>query len=114
MAAPAEDDPTAVSFLNSARTVDATPPFDATIKAPPAADVSVTQTAAPNPVKKGKPVTFTVTVRNGGPDAASGVSLSDTLPSGPTYKSATTSQGTCTRASSTVSCTIGSLASGAS
>jgi hypothetical protein len=33
-AAPSEDDATATLVVNSARTVDATPPFDATITAP--------------------------------------------------------------------------------
>ena len=114
MAAPAEGDATAVSFLNSARTVDATPPFDATMKAPPAADVSVAQTASPNPVKKGKLLTYTVTVRNNGPDAASGVSLRDTLPTSVSYKSAQSSVGSCSRASNVVTCPIGTLGDGAS
>jgi uncharacterized repeat protein (TIGR01451 family) len=114
MAAPAEDDPAAVSFLNSARTVDATPPFDATIKAPPAADIASSQTASPSSVKKGKTVTFTATVRNNGPDAASGVSLRDTLPTTLSYKSASASAGLCTQSKGVVSCSLGTLANNAS
>jgi uncharacterized repeat protein (TIGR01451 family) len=114
--APAEDDPTATSFANSGRTVDATPPFDATIAPPPSADVAVSQVASPNPVKAGKNLVFTVTVKNNGPDAASGVVLTDTLPAATTYtyRSTTASQGTCTRSTTAIACSIGNLASGAS
>ena len=66
-AAPAENDASAASYLKSARTVDATPPFDATIATPAAADVAVSQTASPSSVKKGKTVSFAITVRNNGP-----------------------------------------------
>src|SRR6476469_4202571 len=47
-----------------------------------------------NPVPNvGDTVTFTVTVTDGGPDTATGVSVQDTLPAGLSFVSATPSQG---------------------
>src|SRR5262249_28578427 len=74
-AAPAESDPTAGIVTNSARTVDATPPFDATLQK--YADVGVTIADSPDPVKRTKPLTYTIRVSNGGPSDATAVSLTD-------------------------------------
>ncbi len=76
----------------------------------PSADLQITKTGTPATVTLGHNVTYTLTVRNNGPDPASGVSVADTLPFTETLVSATPSQGTC----SSTSCTIGNLASGAS
>jgi uncharacterized repeat protein (TIGR01451 family) len=82
------------------------------------ADLSVTQVDSPDPVKKDKVLTYTVTVRNGGPAAASGVTMTDALPAGVELKSLATTQGSCrsTKAGSvvTVNCAIGGMASGSS
>ncbi|MGH8006993.1 MAG: DUF11 domain-containing protein [Candidatus Binatia bacterium] len=57
-------------------------------------------------------------VQNTGPDGASGVVLTDPLPSGTTYVSVSPSQGLCSHpavgAGGTVQCSLGSLSSGAS
>ncbi|GHG33671.1 hypothetical protein GCM10017784_29300 [Deinococcus indicus] len=59
-----------------------------------AADLSVQKTVDnPTPVV-GSTVTFTVTVRNAGPDATTNVTVSDALPAGYTLISAAPSQGT--------------------
>jgi uncharacterized repeat protein (TIGR01451 family) len=79
---------------------------------PPSADVSLTKTASPNPATVGSPITYTLTAANAGPDSAAGVSVSDPLPSGVSFASASTSQGTCSQAAGTVSCALGSLAAG--
>jgi hypothetical protein len=50
---------------------------------------------------------------NGGPDAAGSVSMVDTLPATMTFVLATPSQGTCS-GTSTVTCSLGTIASGAS
>lgn len=76
-------------------------------------DLSITKTAAPNPVTAGQPLTYTMTVGNAGPSASTGVTLTDTLPAGVAFVSSTASQGSCS-GTATVTCAIGSLASGAS
>jgi|SRR5215211_164937 len=81
---------------------------------PPEADIGVTQTDSPDPVITGGNVKYTVIVRNYGPDDATDVKLSDTIPQGTTYVSATPSTGTCSLFGGTVDCLLGSLASGAS
>ena len=45
-----------------------------------------------------------------GPPSATGVTLTDTLPAGATFDSATPSQGTCSEASGTVTCALGTIA----
>ena len=60
----------------------------------------------------GSNVVFTVTASNAGPNAATGVSVSDALPAGYTFVSASASAGTYT--SGTGVWTIGSLANGGS
>jgi uncharacterized repeat protein (TIGR01451 family) len=65
----------------------------------------------PNP-DVGATVTFTVTATNNGPDAATGVHVTDSLPAGLTYQSSTPSVGSYD--DSTGVWTIGNLANGAS
>ena len=71
--------------------------------ATPHADLSITKGDAPDPVAAGSSLTYTLTVPNGGPDAAAAVEVSDTLPAGVSFVSASPSVG---RASgtATVSC----------
>jgi uncharacterized repeat protein (TIGR01451 family) len=59
-------------------------------------------------------VTYTLTVTNAGPAAATAVTVRDTLPSKLVYISSTASQGGCSVASGTVTCTLGTIASGGS
>jgi uncharacterized repeat protein (TIGR01451 family) len=75
------------------------------------ADLSATKTDAPDPVLAGQELTYTITVSNAGPQAATGTVLTDTLPAGSAFVSATTSQGTCS-GTSTVSCNLGTINSG--
>jgi uncharacterized repeat protein (TIGR01451 family) len=83
------------------------------------ADVAVTVTGPAN-VVAGNDVTFNVTVTNNGPSDAQGVTLGDTLPAGTTFVSETQNSGpsfTCITpaagATGSISCTIPTLASGA-
>jgi uncharacterized repeat protein (TIGR01451 family) len=76
-------------------------------------DLSVAQVDSPDPALVGQNVTYAVTVRNGGPDDAAHLQLTDTLPAGVAFVSATASQGACARAGSAVTCDLGNLASGA-
>lgn len=76
-----------------------------------AANLSVVKTGPPTGVV-GQPVTYTITVSNGGPNSAFGVTVSDTLPPNSTFVAATPSQGSCTDAA-TVTCSLGTIANGA-
>jgi uncharacterized repeat protein (TIGR01451 family) len=49
------------------------------------ADLELTKAANPNSVAQGSPVSFDLTVTNLGPDSASGVALTDALPTGVTW-----------------------------
>ncbi len=71
--------------------------------------VAVSGTSAFNPA----PLTYTVIVTNNGTSSATGVVLNDTLAAGLTFGSATPSQGTCS-GTAPISCSLGTLASGAS
>ncbi|HXH77399.1 DUF11 domain-containing protein [Nocardioides sp.] len=74
------------------------------------ADVSITKTATPDPVTAGNQVSYTLTASNAGPSAAAGVQIVDTLPSGVTLVSRTSSSGTCSFTSPTLTCEVGALA----
>ncbi|MCL5959431.1 MAG: DUF11 domain-containing protein, partial [Chloroflexi bacterium] len=80
---------------------------------PATADLSITNSASPNPATVGTNLTYTIDVTNNGPSPATGVTLTDTLPSGVLFRSVSSSQGSCT-GMSTITCSLGSLANGAS
>jgi uncharacterized repeat protein (TIGR01451 family) len=75
-----------------------------------AADLALTGTA-PGSVTLGSNVTYTLTVTNNGTANATGVTLTDALPSGATFVSAT---GGATPVGDTVTFSVGELAAGAS
>lgn len=75
------------------------------------ADLSITKTATPTAsTPAGSNLTYTLTVTNNGPNPAFGVRVTDTLPAGVTFVSATASQGACGGAS----CSLGDMSPGAS
>jgi uncharacterized repeat protein (TIGR01451 family) len=57
------------------------------------ADVSVSKVDSPDPVVAGSNITYTISVTNAGPDAASNVSLSDTTPASTSFVSVTPGAG---------------------
>ena len=77
------------------------------------ADLSVTKIDLKDPIKAGRLLTYRVTVRNLGPGRATSVTLTDQLPSGVSFVSATPQGGTCTEVAGVVSCDLGSVARGA-
>ena len=79
----------------------------------PSINLGITKTDLADPVVAGNNVTYTITVTNTGPSAATGVTVTDVLPANLTFVSATPSQGTATNASGTITGAIGNLASGA-
>jgi uncharacterized repeat protein (TIGR01451 family) len=60
------------------------------------ADLSITKTAAPNPLCAGNTLTYSLVVANSGPNQASPVTVLDPLPAGTTLNSVTMSQGSYT------------------
>ncbi len=77
------------------------------------ADLAITKVGSPKPVTAGHNLTYTLKVSNDGPDAATHVSVSDPLPAGTSFISATTIAGTCSHSSGTVACSLGDVAVGA-
>jgi uncharacterized repeat protein (TIGR01451 family) len=77
------------------------------------ADLSISKSDSPDPIFAGRELTYTLTVSNGGPADATGVTVTDTLPPGVTFNSASASQGSCSQAGGTVTCNLGGLGSGA-
>ena len=90
------------NFVNAAtKTAETTYDYDTSndgqsvnLSVAPAADIQVTQTVSNQTPLFGNNVNFTVTVKNNGPDTASGVKITDLLPDGLKLLSYTVSQGT--------------------
>src|SRR5439155_790485 len=74
------------------------------------ADLSITKSDAPDPVSAGGTLTYTLTVSNAGPSTATSVSVTDTLPAGVTFQSASGAGWTCSGTNASVTCTRASLA----
>ena len=79
----------------------------------PVADLSITKSDSPDSAPLDGSLTYTLTVTNNGPDGVPSVVVADTLPGGVSFVSATPSQGSCSESSGTVTCTLGTLANGA-
>jgi len=81
---------------------------------PDRADLSLTKSDQTDPVTIGAEIVYTIAVTNAGPDAAGAVQVTDAVPTGTSYVSANPTQGSCAESAGTVTCTLGSLASGVS
>ena len=75
----------------------------------PRADLSMTKVDSPDPVLAGDTITYTITVNNAGPSAATHVVLTDAVPSNTIFVSAAPTQGACSGTTS-VTCNLGTLA----
>jgi uncharacterized repeat protein (TIGR01451 family) len=81
------------------------------------ADLALTMTDSPDPVRAGNNISYTITLTNNGPGDASNVSMQDTLPSGTTFSSVVPPAGwTCITpaigGTGSISCTIPTLTAG--
>ena len=72
-------------------------------------DIKVTKVATPSSPIKGNDFTYVLTVTNASSVQATNVVLTDVLPAGLTYVSATTTQGTVSQSGGTITVTIGDL-----
>jgi uncharacterized repeat protein (TIGR01451 family) len=99
----AVSDPTAAN--NTATT-------NTNVTSPSQADLSISKSASPDPVNQGDTLVYSITVANNGPAAATSVVMTDPLPSAVTYQSSSATQGTCSQASGTVTCNIGTMSNG--
>lgn len=77
-------------------------------------DLAITKSDLVDPVSAGSTVAYLITVTNNGPSDATGVTVTDTLPTALTLNAATPSAGICAPAGSTVTCVLGGMARGAS
>jgi uncharacterized repeat protein (TIGR01451 family) len=73
------------------------------------ADLSVTKSDSPDPVRVGAPLNYRLTVANTGPNVATGIVLTDTLPPGVTFQSSNPGDPICTHVSGSVTCDLGNL-----
>ncbi len=82
------------------------------------ADMSLTMLASPTPVFVSSPITYTIQVTNLGLSSGTAVSVVDTLPPTLVGAAATTTAGSCGAATggspNTITCSLGTVASGAS
>ncbi|HBB97153.1 MAG TPA: hypothetical protein DC054_17385 [Blastocatellia bacterium] len=83
------------------------------VSGPTSANLSLTKTASPNPGITLTNLTYRLIVTNNGPSPATSVVVTDNLPAGISFVSATPTQGSC-NGSNTVTCNLGSLARNAS
>ena len=79
---------------------------------PGTANLGITKQDSPDPVTVGSPLTYLISVNNAGPDASSNAVVTDVLPANVTLVSAVSTGGGCS-GTTTVTCTLNSIASGA-
>ncbi|HXF98945.1 MAG TPA: hypothetical protein VNJ46_10075 [Gaiellaceae bacterium] len=82
----------------------------------PSADLALGLAASPDVVRKGRPLTYTITVQNAGPSNAADVVVTDPLPPETRFVSAQPSKGSCLTppvgSTGTVVCDLGFLPNG--
>ena len=80
----------------------------------PAADLAVTNSDSPDPVRKGDTLTYTIVVTNQSSTSANIVQLTDQLSTSVRFVSVTTTAGGCSQLDGTVTCALGDIAGGGS
>src|SRR5262249_50257064 len=83
-------------------------PASLNVVSPLSADLSITDTASPNPGQAGVSLSYRIIATNHGPKSATNVTVGDTLPAGGTFVSATATPGNC-NGSGPVICNLGNL-----
>jgi len=78
------------------------------------ANLSVDKSDGPDPVLAGNQLTYTLLISNAGPDDATSVVLTDSLPSVTTFVSSVPGSPTCTESNHLVTCNLGTILNGGS
>lgn len=76
------------------------------------ADLAVSVSASPSPVSVTQNLTYSATVQNQGPEDATSVVITDSLPAGMSFVSASITGGTCSQGNLVVTCNVSKLVSG--
>ena len=76
------------------------------------ANLSVNKVGPASQVISGTSMSYVLTVTNGGPSDATGVTLTDTLPAGVAYATSSLGSPACSESSGTVTCGLGMIAAG--
>jgi uncharacterized repeat protein (TIGR01451 family) len=77
---------------------------------PGSANLRITKSDSPDPVRAGAQLTYTIGVENLGPDPATGVTVTDNLPGGVDLVSSSGPAGACAVQGRKLSCAVGALA----
>lgn len=73
------------------------------------ADLTLSMSDSPDPVATGATLTYSLKIHNAGPDPATGTLVTDGLPGGVTFVSATVPSGSCDRTGTKVVCDLGTV-----
>ena len=77
-----------------------------------ATDLRLAMSRSPNPITVSNNLTYSITLTNDGPGTATAVAVTNFLPAGVHFVSASSTSGTCSQSSGVVSCNVGSRTSG--
>lgn len=80
--------------------------------APSAVDIALTKTDSADPATVNSSLAYTITARNNGPNTATNVVITDTLPASVDFVSFSTTQGSCMRSGSVITCNLGTIGVG--
>jgi len=81
------------------------------VQGPQSVNLAISKTASPNPAISLANLTYRITVTNNGPSPATNVVMTDTLPGGVNFISATPTQGSC-NGTPPINCSLGSISNG--
>ena len=73
------------------------------------ADLVINHSDSPDPGPAGGIFTYTLRIDNNGPNGATGVTLTDTIPAGSTFVDVNTTAGSCSESSGVVNCALGNI-----
>jgi uncharacterized repeat protein (TIGR01451 family) len=100
-----------IPHITTLPTITIHPPTTAVVRT----DLAISKSDSPDPVLVGQALTYRLDITGSGNTPGLGnATVTDALPAGVSFQSASTTQGSCTAAGGTVTCALGSVAAGAS